>query len=480
VHDGWPAGPTSGPDPDPGPSRAERVILHVDMDAFFASVEVLDNPALAGLPVIVGAAGPRGVVAACTYEARRFGVHSAMPSSVARRLCPSAVFVDGRYHRYVEESTKLHAIFHSVTPLVEGISLDEAFLDVTGSRQLLGDGPAIAASIRHRVATELHLGCSVGVGRSKLMAKLASKAAKPTAGRSGVTEGPGVVVVPPSGELDFLHPLPVRALWGVGPVTGRRLESLGILTVGDIAALPPGALERAVGTAAGAHLGELARGHDPRPVVPEQEAKSIGHEETFATDLWDRDELRRHLLRMVDASATNLRGAGLAARTVNVKVRFSDFTMVTRSHSMASHLDASPAIGAVATALLDSVELEQGVRLLGVSLAGFGSAEAGVQLSLDLDGGERSKVGRADRERNESGPDGPGPDGPGDEERLTRAHEDAERIQQSWGTVTEAVDAIRARFGGASVGPASLVGNDGIGIRRRGESPWGPRAPRGA
>ena len=231
-------GPVRAPRPAPIPEEAERVILHVDMDAFFASVEVLDDPTLAGLPVIVGGSGARGVVAACTYEARRFGVHSAMPSSVARRLCPHAVFVDGRFHRYVEESAKLHAIFHSVTPLVEGISLDEAFLDVTGSRQLLGDGPTIAEAIRRRVSDELHLDCSVGIGRSKLMAKLASKAAKPSASPSGVTAGAGIVVVPADAELAFLHPLPVRALWGVGPVTGRRLESLGILTVGDIAALP--------------------------------------------------------------------------------------------------------------------------------------------------------------------------------------------------------------------------------------------------
>jgi DNA polymerase IV len=463
------ARPEPGPDPDFG--GPERVILHVDMDAFFASVEVLDDPSLAGLPVIVGGSGPRGVVAACTYEARMFGVHSAMPSSVARRLCPSAVFVDGRYHRYAEESAKLHAIFHAVTPLVEGISLDEAFLDVTGSRQLLGDGPAIAASIRAQVEAELHLSCSVGVGRSKLMAKLASKAAKPMAGRSGITAGPGVVVVSPDRELEFLHPLPVRALWGVGPVTGRRLESLGILTVGDIAALPPRALERTVGAAAGSHLAELARGHDPRPVVPEQEAKSIGHEETFPADLWDREELGRHLLRMVDASATNLRGAGLSARTVNIKIRFSDFTMITRSHSMVSPLDASPAIGAVATALLDSVDLDQGVRLLGVSLAGFGATETGLQLSLDLDGVDGATGDGG------SQPGGTGPDDPRAHDRLARAHDDAERIQQSWGTVTAAVDAIRARFGGASVGPASLVGEDGIRIRRRGEAQWGPQDP---
>ena len=210
-----------------------------------------------------------------------FGVHSAMPSSVARRLCPSAVFVDGRFHRYVEESRKLHDIFESVTPLVEGISLDEAFLDVTGSRQLLGDGVTIAESIRRRVAEELELTCSVGVGRSKLMAKLASKAAKPVADRSGITPGPGVVVVPPDGELEFLHPLPVRALWGVGPVTGRRLDALGINTVGDIAALAPGALERYLGTAQGAPSGRPV----PRPRPPPGGARPGGQVDRPRGDL---------------------------------------------------------------------------------------------------------------------------------------------------------------------------------------------------
>ncbi len=271
--------PMAGSGSEPGRTHSaegqERVILHVDMDAFFASVEVLDDPSLAGLPVIVGGSGVRGVVAACTYEARRFGVHSAMPSSVARRLCPTAVFVDGRFHRYVEESRKLHAIFQSVTPLVEGISLDEAFLDVTGSHQLLGDGPTIAAFIRGRVTSELHLDCSVGVGRSKLMAKLASKAAKPTATRSGIADGRGVVVVPPDGELQFLHPLPVRALWGVGPVTGKRLEGLGILTVGDLAELPDGALQRYLGPAQGTHLARA--GTRSRPTTGRSRAGSQVH-----------------------------------------------------------------------------------------------------------------------------------------------------------------------------------------------------------
>lgn len=487
------AGPVMRGDPSTAADgrTADRVILHVDMDAFFASVEVLDDPSLAGLPVIVGGSGRRGVVAACTYEARMFGVHSAMPSSVARRLCPSAVFVDGRYHRYVEESAKLHAIFESVTPLVEGISLDEAFLDVTGSQQLLGEGPSIAAAIRRRVVAELGLTCSVGVGRSKLMAKLASKAAKPKATASGIEPGAGVVVVPGDGELEFLHPLPIRALWGVGPVTGRRLNALGVQTVAEIAALPPPTLERYLGAAAGAHLAALSRGEDRRPVMADHAAKSIGHEETFGSDLWNRDDLRRHLVRMVDASATNLRGSGLAARTITVKLRLADFSLITRSHSMAVPVDASQAIGAVAAALLDSVELDQGVRLLGVSLSGFADPEVGTQLSLDLGGGNA-----ADRHDVRPGPGNPGvtgsgldrgggpPGGPSRlgrpevEDRLARAHDEAERLQESWGSVTAAVDAIRARYGGTSVGPASLVGSGGLGVRRRGEAQWGPPAPK--
>jgi DNA polymerase-4 len=408
--------------------------------------------------VIVGGSGRRGVVAACTYEARMFGVRSAMPSSVARRLCPSAIFVDGRYERYGEVSRQLHGIFESITPLVEGISLDEAFLDVTGAGQLLGDGPAIARAVRRRVREELELSCSVGVGRSKLMAKLASKAAKPVASRSGVTPGPGVVVIPAEGELAFLHPLPVRALWGVGPVTARRLEALGVTCVGDIARLPSGSLERYLGSASGIHLGALARGEDPRPVVPEQVAKSIGHEQTFGSDLWDIEALHRHLARMVDASATALRRSELAARTVSVKVRFADFTTVTRSHSLTSLVDTPAAIGTVARALLDSVELAQGVRLLGVSLSGLGPPGAGLQLTFDLDAGSTGPVDH------QSG-----------DHHSADDHE-TERLQQSWGAVTAAVDAIRARYGGSSVGPVSLVGAEGLRVRRRGDAQWGPWA----
>jgi DNA polymerase-4 len=395
-----------------------------------------------------------------------------MPSTVARRLCPDAVFVEGRYHRYVEVSGELHAILREVTPLIEGISLDEAFLDVTGCRQRLGDGPTIAALIRRRVGEELHLECSVGVGRTKFMAKLASKAAKPRADRSGIRPGPGVVEVPADEELAFLHPLPVRALWGVGPATGQRLERLGVHTIGDIAALPPGTLERTLGPAVGAHLAALARAEDPRPVVPEQAAKSIGHEETFATDLWDPPVLHRHLGRMADASATALRNAGLTARTVTVKVRFADFSLVTRSHTLDQPIDGSRAVTAVADALLDTVGTDQAVRLLGVSLSGFGSPDHGVQLSWAFESSAPESP-----ESPESPGRGPVATGGGKDDPLAGVDRDVEHLQRSWAPVTAAVDAIRERYGSSSVGPASLVGPDGLRIRRRGEAQWGPAGP---
>jgi len=480
------------PEPVVGPPTATpvgRVILHVDMDAFFASVEVKDDPSLAGKPVIVGGSGKRGVVAACTYEARMFGVHSAMPSSVARRLCPHAVFLDGRFHRYSEESRHLHGIFADFTPLVEGISLDEAFLDVSGSVHLFGDGRDIGHAIRARVLDEMGLRCSVGVARSKLMAKLASKAAKPTASRSGIEPGPGVIEVDADGELDFLHPLPVRALWGIGPVTEKRLLALGVTTIGELAQVAPDALERYLGVAAGRHLSELARGVDDRPVVPVQEAKSIGHEETFSSDLWDRDDLRARLLRMVDASATALRSAQRAARTVTVKLRFGDFTQITRSHTLDGPVDATPAIGAVASALLDGVDLARGVRLLGVSLSGLAEPGGGTQLRLDLEATGTTDDARPDARPRESPPSPIAADGgtdttgrPVDDvgRMLDDAGQTAGRLQETWEPVTGAIDAIRARYGGEAVGPASLVTPEGLRVKRRGEAQWGPSAPGGA
>ena len=276
------------------------------MDAFFASVEVLDDPTLAGKPVIVGGAGARGVVASCTYEARAFGVHSAMPSVRAHQLCPDAIFLSGRHSRYAEVSGELRKVLEDVTPMVEPIGLDEAFMDVARALRLLGPPDQIAQALRQRVRDDLHLDCSVGIGRSKMLAKLASRAAKPRASRTGLQPGPGVYLVEPEHELEFLHAHNVEALWGVGPATAKRLHDIGVRTVGDLAALPPDTLTRRLGRASGAHLAALARGDDPDPVNPNRPNKSSGHEETFSQDLVDPLELERNALRMAESVATML------------------------------------------------------------------------------------------------------------------------------------------------------------------------------
>ncbi len=433
----------------PRGARREPSILHVDMDSFFASVEVLDDPTLAGKPVIVGGSGARGVVASCTYEARVYGVHSAMPSSRARQLCPRAVFVDGHYGRYAAVSAQLREVLLSFTPLVEPIGLDEAFLDVRGALRLLGPPSEIATAIRERVREQLALDCSVGAGRSKMIAKLASRAAKPRASPQGRTPGAGVFVVEPQDELAFLHGKAVEQLWGVGPATAERLFALGVRTVGDLAALPEGALVRALGKAHGRHLAALARGDDPEPVVAHRPAKSVGHEETFREDVSERKVLRRHALRMSESVAGHLRVSGQAGRTVTVKVKLADFSLVTRSHTMPVGLDTGSAIAAIAAALLDAVELPMGARLLGVSVSGLQPASADRQLRFELEAPTtRAPAGGA---------------------------VDATRRQEHWREVMAAVDAIRRRFGTSAVGTASMVGPDGVVVPARREAPWGPR-----
>lgn len=403
------------------------------MDSFFASVEVLVDPSLKGKPVIVGGAGDRGVVASCTYEARAYGIHSAMPSARARRLCPHAVFVHGHYDLYSEYSKRIHEVFESYTPLVEGISLDEAFLDVAGARRLFGPAESIAWAIKGRIHDEVDLDCSVGVGPSKLIAKLASKAAKPKASMKGPIPGKGVVVVPPGGELAFLHPLPVSALWGVGPATETRLKRFGVATVGDLAEVPLESLVGSLGNALGRHLHDLSNGRDPRPVEPVRDVKSVGHEETYAADLVEPEELRREALRMADAVGGRLRAHGLAGRTVTVKVRFHDFETITRSHSLPGPVDTGHEIAAIASALLEQVDPTPGVRLLGVSVSNLDRGAAR-QLTLDDVGSEAP-----------------------------------------WGDASRAVDAVRSRFGDAAVGPAALVGEQGLEVKRQGAQQWGPR-----
>lgn len=417
--------------------RAEPSILHVDMDAFFASVEVLADPSLAGKPVIVGGRGDRGVVASCTYEARAYGIRSAMPSVRARRLCPQAVFVSGRYDLYADTSRRLHAIFQSFTPMVEGISLDEAFLDVAGARRLFGAPGDIAHAIRTRVHDELGLWCSVGASTTKFIAKLASEAAKPSASSAGPVPGLGVKVVEPGAELDFLHPLPVQALWGVGPATLKKLVSYGLRTVGDLAALPLQTLVSALGEAQGRHLHALAWARDERAVVSEQRAKSVGHEETYAADHHDLESLRREAVRLGDAVGARLRRHGVAGRTVTIKVRFHDFQTITRSQTLPGPIDTGHDVARVAATLLEQIDPSPGVRLFGVSVSNLIDG-TGVQLTFD-----------------EAEPTG------------------------DWHRATAAIDEVRRRFGDAAVGPAALVREGQVRPKRQGDQQWGPQAGAG-
>lgn len=409
----------------------ERTILHVDMDSFFASVEVLLDPSLRGRPVIVGGAGDRGVVASCTYEARVHGIHSAMPSVRARRLCPDAVFVHGHYDLYSSYSSRLHEVLQSFTPWVEGISLDEAFLDVTGARRLFGDGEEIAWQIRARVKQELDLTCCVGVAATKFVAKLASKAAKPRIVAGAVAEGPGVFVVAPGRELEFLHPLPIGALWGVGPATAERLGRYGVTTVGDLSKMDVKTLQGSLGVV-GRHLHQLSLGLDPRAVEPDRGTKSIGHEETYSHDHHDHASLDREIVRMADAVASRMRSAGLSGRTVQLKVRYHDFKTITRSRTLPSPVDTAPSIGHAASELLADLDVSVGVRLLGVSVSNLVSGAAR-QLSLD----DLSAEG-------------------------------------DWIETSAAIDAIRSRFGSDAVGPASLLDSGALRVKKVGQQQWGP------
>ncbi len=334
-------------------------IMHVDLDAFFASVEQRDEPSLRGKPVAVGATSGRGVVAAASYEARRFGVRSAMSMAEARRRCPGLIVCPPRFDAYAQASEAVHEVFVSVTPLVEPIALDEAFLDIHGAVRDDAEVPVLAERVRRDIRDAVALTASVGVGTTKLVAKLASDDAKPD----------GVRIVVPTEERAYLDPLPVQRLWGVGPATLDALHRLGIETVGQLAHLPVDALTGALGLHHGAHLAALARNDDPRPVEPEREAKSIGKETTLAADIADRAEAERIVRGLAAQVAERLRRAGQSARTVQLKVRYADFTTITRARTFAHGTDVTGTIEATARQLLDEVSVQDGVRLLGVSVA---------------------------------------------------------------------------------------------------------------
>jgi DNA polymerase-4 len=365
-----------------------RKILHVDMDAFYASVETLDDPTLLGKPVIVGGTPEgRGVVAACSYEARRFGVHSAMPAGRALRLCPDGVFLRPRMARYVEISEQIFAVFHRYTPLVEPLSIDEAFLDVVGCERLFGPAEAVGRAIKAAIRDEIGLTASVGVAPNKFLAKLASGLEKPD----------GFVVLTAAGAPARLAVLPVGKLWGVGRVTEQRLERLGVRLVADLLRLPRAELVAELGELAD-HLLQLAVGRDDRAVVPDREARSIGNETTFAEDIADEETLREVLDHLVEKVAWRLRKQGLVARTVTLKARYGDFTTHTRARSLPQPTDATVVLRDAARELLVSRLGRAGrpLRLIGVTVSQFESGAGAGQAEL-FGGGEDVRHRELDR-----------------------------------------------------------------------------------
>jgi DNA polymerase-4 len=390
-----------------GRTAPAEPILHVDMDAFYASVEILKDPSLEGRPVVVGGSGARGVVMSASYQARRFGVSSAMPSARARRLCPDAVFVPPDFASYQAYSTRLREVLLSFTPLVEPLSLDEAFLDVSGATRLFGEPAEIAGAVRRRVREELSLTCSVGVAPNKFLAKMASAAAKPD----------GMVVVVAHGVVGFLHPLPVRALWGVGERTHEVLERLGVRTVGELATVPGRVLERTLGEAHARHLAALASGRDERTVVPYEPPKQVSHEETFDRDIDAEDDVMRELLRLAFRVAARLRTEGYRARTVTLKVRLASFATLHRSRTVPDPTDVGADLYRVVADLYRAIPgTRRRIRLLGVAASGLVPAGA-------------------------------------DQLALVRAGR--------WGDAERAMDRIERRFGQGATLPATLLGPEG-------------------
>jgi DNA polymerase-4 len=380
-------------------------ILHVDMDAFYASVEVAKDPSLKGKPVIVGGLAGRGVVTSASYEARVFGVRSAMPTITAHRLCPDGIYLSNDFDAYVAFSKQISEVFNSYSPLVEPLSLDEAFIDVGGSVKLFGSPVDIARRIKQDVSA-IGLPCTVGVAPNKFLAKLASTQGKPN----------GLLVIKADAVNEFLHPLPVEALWGVGAATAETLRRLGLKTVGDVATIPRRTLERAVGNATGGHLHLLANGIDDRPVIPDGPAKSVGSEETFSSDLDDNEIILREVLRLSDRTASRLREKGMCGRTVTLKVRWSNFKTITRSRTMEAEFDNAAEIYEAVKGLYLKLDPQRPrIRLLGVAVSSLAPGPPRRQLLLDDSG------------------------------------------RSSWNEAALAVDDIRRRFGEEAVTPATLL-----------------------
>lgn len=467
---------TSGAQPN---KQGKRFIIHVDMDCFFAAVEALINPALRGKPLIVGGDGARGVVASCSYEARSFGVRSAMPSVRARRLCPGATFVSGSYGRYQEFSSRLMNVLRTFSPLVEPLSLDEAFVDITGSTGLFGSPEEIAWQLRAKVYDELSLDCSVGVAGTKHLAKLASVRAKPKASREGPVDGQGVVVISDAHAIEFLHSLEVQKIWGVGPKTAARLNQLGIQTAGQLANFPTDSLERTLGSQTARHLLDLAWNRDDREVVVDREAKSVGHEQTYKGDLVSPQQIHYQLARLADAVSSRLRKTGQGARTVNLKVRFGNFRTITRSRTFDEPTSSGSQLLAAADEMAEDLEVAQGVRLLGLSVSNLGVPTEVAQLSFDslsITAGGGPSSGSLNGSRQKSSKDSlrESLHGVGANQGSTTAP-GSSRLNST--QLDEVLESVREKFGETSLFPAQLANRQGRGrpdLLRHGDQQWGP------
>ena len=349
-----------------------KAIIHLDMDAFFPSVEVLDNPELKGKPVIVGGSRERGVVSSASYEARKFGVHSAQPIATAMRLCSNGIFLPGRMSRYKEVSEQVFEIFNLFTPLVEPLSIDEAFLDITDSKLLFGQPKDIAKKIKKMVLEETGLTISAGIASLKFVAKIASDIDKPD----------GLTVVPPDGIMDFLDPLPIKKMWGAGKKTLESLARLNIHTFKDLRQTPVGVLEKKFGKH-GISMHQLSMGIDDRDVVPEHDVKSIGHELTFHKDIMNLDSAKKELLSLATRVASRMRREGVFGRTITLKVKYSDFTRITRSATLSKSTDDGSEIYSTVLHLLKKTSVDKRpVRLLGISLSHLSDHNSDGQLSL--------------------------------------------------------------------------------------------------
>ncbi|MBW4029628.1 MAG: DNA polymerase IV [Acidobacteria bacterium] len=437
---------------DETPSLDEAPILHVDLDAFFASVEILDDPSLRGKPVCVGGAAQRGVIASASYEARRHGVRSAMPSVVARRLCPELIILPGRFGRYEEYSRRFHRLIDDLTPEFEPLGLDEAFADLRSLRRL-GIRPLDAArDLRARIRDELSLECGVGLGRNKLFAKLASKEAKPQILDGRLVDGDGVLWVSPGLERTWLSELPVRALWGVGPQGAKKLHQLGLRWVRDLAKVDEATLARHLGAAMAATLVAYARGEDERVVMTQRELKSLGHDETFAVSLTTSDQVLAHCRHHAGVVARALRSHALVARTISVVLRFDDLDSLSRSQTLSFGVDDEAALSALAQALVRGVTIDRPVRLLGLYATSFLERTRNqVQLSFEME------TPTTDRQR---------------------AVDESRDHQVSAAALRDAVDDIRRRYGPGSVGVAADLDSQGLRVeRQRGSHAFGPERP---